>query len=161
RVDVINTATNEKVREIAVGNDPSSCAASLDGSKLYVTNSGDGTVSVIDTRTDTKIKDISIPPTTPAAPGLPPLPALKNPVSAVVSKSNGNLYVTYNGAVDSPNGAIVEINTCSDTLARVIIDPSTTGTPAGAAGATGIAAPTSALLRDAMTGTTPNAGGGG
>jgi YVTN family beta-propeller protein len=161
RVDVINTATNEKLREIAVGVDPSSCTVSIDGSKLYVTNFGDGTISVIDTKSDTKIKDITIPPTTPLAPGLPPLSALKNPVSATISPANGNLYVAYNRADDQPDGAIVEINTCSDTLLRVIVDPTTTGTPAGAAGATGIAAPTSALERDATTGTTPNAGGGG
>jgi len=161
RVDVINTATNEKVREIAVGSDPSSCTLSLDGTKLYVTNFGDGTISVIDTRTDTKIKDISIPSTTPPAPGLPPLPALKNPLSATISPANGNLYVAYHQAADLPNGAIVEFNTCSDALVRVIIDPATIGTPAGAIGATGIAAPPSVLVREATTGTTPNAGGGG
>ena len=37
---------------IAVGSDPQSVAFSPDGGKAYVTNSGDGTVSVIDATTD-------------------------------------------------------------------------------------------------------------
>ncbi|MBI3652019.1 MAG: YncE family protein [Acidobacteria bacterium] len=161
RVDVINTATNAKIKEIAVGNDPSSCTYAAVNGKIYVTNSGDGTISVLDIKTDTKIKDISIPATAPPAPGLPPLPPLKNPVSAAISSLNNNLYVAYNGANDNPNGAIVEIDTCKDMFVRVVTDQTTTGTAAGAAGASGIAAPTSALTRDAATGLTPNAGGGG
>jgi YVTN family beta-propeller protein len=161
RVDVINTTTNEKIKEIAVGSDPSSCAFNSANSKLYVTNSGDGTISVIDTKTDTKIKDIVIPATTPPAPGLPPLPALRNPSSATISPLNGNLYVTYNGANDAPNGTIVEINSCTDAFVRVVTDETIKGTGAGSAGASGIAAPVAALTRDAATGLTPNAGGGG
>jgi YVTN family beta-propeller protein len=61
RVDVINTISDLKIGEIPVGADPSSCTASLDGSKIYVTNFGDGSVSVIDTKTDKKIKDIAAP----------------------------------------------------------------------------------------------------
>ncbi|MEW6129298.1 MAG: YncE family protein [Acidobacteriota bacterium] len=161
RVDVINTATKTKIREIAVGVDPSSCTFSLGNSKLYVTNAGDGTISVIDTHTDTKIKDIVLPDTAPPAPGLPPLPALKNPVAATVSPTNGNLYVAFNDAAANPNGAIVEIDTCSDSFLRFVIDPATVGTPAGSAGATGIAAPTAPLTRNTTSGLTNEAGGGG
>jgi YVTN family beta-propeller protein len=161
RVDVINTTTNEKVKEIAVGADPSSCAFAAANSKLYVTNSGDGTISVIDTRTDTKIKDITIPATAPPAPGLPPLPVLRNPISATISPLNNNLYVTYNGAVSAPFGAIAEFDTCTDTFIRVVTDETIRGTAAGSAGASGITAPAAALTRDAATGLTPDAGGGG
>ncbi len=161
RVDVINITTNQKVREIAVGNEPSSCTFSPLQGKIYVTNAGDGTISVIDVKTDTKIKDITIPTTAPPAPGLPPLPALRNPISGAISSTNNNLYVTYNGASDAPHGAIVEINTCSDSFVRFVTDQTITGTAAGSAGASGIPAPTAALTRDAGTGLTPNAGGGG
>lgn len=161
RVEVFNAVTRAKIRDIAVGSEPSSCTTSIDGAKVYVTNAADGTISVIDTRTDTKIKDIVVPGATPPAPGLPPLPALQNPVNATIAAGNGNLYVAYNGAADNPNGAIVEIDTCTDSVLRVISDPSIPGSAAGAAGATGIAAPTAALTRDPGTGLTPNAGGGG
>jgi YVTN family beta-propeller protein len=161
RVDVINAATKTKLREIAVGVDPSSCTIAPGRKKLYVTNFGDHTISVIDMRTDTKIKDIAIPSTTPPAPGMPPLPMLKNPIAAVISPTNGNLYVAFHSASDNPNGAIVEIDTCSDTLLRVVSDPATLGTPAGSAGASGIPAPTAPLVRNAATGLTDEAGGGG
>jgi YVTN family beta-propeller protein len=161
RVDVINATTRTKLREVAVGVDPSSCTFALGRKKLYVTNFGDNTISVIDTRTDTKIKDIVIPNTVPPAPGMPPLPTLKNPIAAVISPTNGNLYVAFNSAADNPNGAIIEIDTCSDTLLRVVSDPATVGTPAGSAGASGIAAPTAPLTRNSTTGLTDGAGGGG
>jgi YVTN family beta-propeller protein len=161
RVDVINTTTNTKIKEINVGVDPSSCTFAAANAKLYVTNSGDGTISVIDVKTDTKIKDIAIPATVPPAPGLPALPALQNPISATISALNNNLYVTYNGANGSPNGAVVEIDTCKDAFVRVVTDATTAGTAPGSAGASGIAAPGAALTRDNATGLTPNAGGGG
>ncbi|HXG64865.1 MAG TPA: YncE family protein [Blastocatellia bacterium] len=147
RVDVINTSTNQKVKEIAVGAQPSSCALSLDGTKLYVTNFGDGTVSVINTATDQKIKDISFPSAAPA-----PLNLWKG----AVSPFNGHLYVTS----WTPGGLLV-IDTCGDELLRLLPDASTQGTPAGSAGASGIPAPTAPLARDAASGLTPEAGGGG
>jgi YVTN family beta-propeller protein len=131
RVDVINTATNEKIKEIAVGTDPSSCAFDAANAKLYVTNFGSATISVIDTRTDTKIKDISIPSTAAPAPGLPPLPTLQSPTSATISPLNNNLYVTFNGASDAPFGAVAEFNTCTDTFIRVVTDETIRGTAGG------------------------------
>ncbi|MFL6212922.1 MAG: YncE family protein [Blastocatellia bacterium] len=167
RVDVIDTATNSKIAEIPVGIDPSSCTPSLGGTKLYVTNFGDGTISVIDPKTDRKIKDIAAPSapvpqpfgTTPATVNVP----LKNPWRGAISPTNGNLYVTYWGAAGDvfPNGAIVEFDTCKDEFVRAMLDDQTRGTPAGSNGASGIAAPTAPLVRDAATGTTLEAGGGG
>ena len=160
-VDIINTSTNIKVRQVAVGDDPSSCTTSLTGSKIYVTNFGDGTISVIDTKTETKIKDIQLPPI-PQPVGSNQARAI-NPWKGAISPINGNLYVTYWGAEGNaaPNGAIAEIDTCTDEFLRFIIDDTTAGTPAGSAGASTIPAPVAPLVRDPASGLTPGAGGGG
>lgn len=133
RVDVIDTSTDRKVKEIPVGKDPSSCTISPDESKLYVTNFGDGTVSVIDTKTDTKIKDIPAPRVVVGQ-----APVVQYPWTSTLSGSNGNLYVAYWGSTGGmgTDGAIVEIDTCTDDVIRVISDDSTRGTPSGNPAAT-------------------------
>ena len=81
-----------------------------------------------------------------------------------MSPSNGNLYVTYwsSTAGDvTPNGALVEFDTCVDEFVRALIDDTIFGTSSGSAGASGIPAPTSPLTRDPETGKTLEAGGGG
>jgi YVTN family beta-propeller protein len=160
-VDIINTSTNLKVREISVGDDPSSCTTSITGSKVYVTNFGAGTISVIDTKSESKIKDIQLPPV-PQPAGSNQSRAV-NPWRGAISPANGNLYVTYWGAEGNaaPNGVIAEIDTCKDEFLRFIIDDTTAGTPAGSAGATGVPAPIAPLERDPASGLTPGAGGGG
>jgi YVTN family beta-propeller protein len=160
-VDIINTSTNLKVAEVAVGDDPSSCTTSLTSTKVYVTNFGSGTISVIDTKLQTKIKDITLPPV-PQPAGSNPSRAI-NPWRGAISPWNGNLYVTYWGTEGNaaPNGVIAEIDTCKDEFVRFIIDATTAGTPAGSAGASGILAPTAPLARDPASGLTPGAGGGG
>lgn len=168
RVDVVDTSTNQKVAEIPVGNQPSSCTTSLTGAKVYVTNFGDGTISVINTQTNQVVKTIPAPlivfPQS-SAPSVQPVPAqARNPWMGAVSQRNGNLYVTYWGSTAGdrePNGAVAEFDTCTDTFLRAIIDDTTRGTPAGSAGASGIPAPTGPLAPDAETGTTTEAGGGG
>ncbi len=168
RVDVINPITLQKIAEIPVGREPSSCTASATSPKLYVTNFGDGSISVIDTATDRVTKTIPAPkiilPQSISQVGAPPQepPTAASPWSAAVSQTNGNLYVAYWGTVGNrePNGAIIEFDTCKDEVLRAIIDDTTRGTPPGSAGASGIPAPTAALARDAM-GVTPGAGGGG
>jgi YVTN family beta-propeller protein len=167
RVDVIDTGRNEKVAEIPVGLDPSSCVASINGAKIYVTNFGDGSVSVIDTKTDKKIKDIPAPRVLIPAPvgstAPPASPLLTNPWNAAVSQANGNVYVTYWGTEGNvfPNGAIAEFDTCEDEFVRATLDSTTRGTPPGSAGASGIEAPAAPLALDPATGMTPGAGGGG
>ncbi len=167
RVDVISGTTNQKIAEIPVGLDPSSCTVSINNSKVYVTNFGDGSISVIDPKTDKKIKDIPAPHATlptPAGATQPPAGALlKNPWKGVVSSANGNLYVTYWGTEGDvfPNGAIAEFDTCEDEFVRVTFDDTTRGNGTGSPGVTGIAAPDAPLVLDPMTGTTPGAGGGG
>ena len=154
RVDVIDTLSNSKVKEIAVGLEPTSCTAGLGGFKVYVTNFGDDTITVIDARTDQVIKTIRF--------AADPAPTL-NPWNAEVSRVNGNLYVTYWGTPGNvaPNGGIAEFETCHDQLLRLVIDDTTRGTPPGSAGASGIGAPSAPLTRDSATGLTPVAGGGG
>jgi YVTN family beta-propeller protein len=127
-VDVIDTSTDQKIKEIPVGRDPSSCTVSIDESKLYVTNFGDGTVSVIDTKTDTKIKDIPAPRVLTGEERV-----VQYPWRSAVSGSNGNLYVAYWGTTGGigTDGAIVEIDTCTDDVIRVISDDSTRGTRPG------------------------------
>jgi YVTN family beta-propeller protein len=167
RVDVIDTSRNAKIAEIPVGIDPSSCVASINGQKMYVTNFGDGSISVIDTKTDQKIKDIPAPRVTvPSSVGSndpPATPRLTNPWRGAVSMANGNLYVTYWGAEGDafPNGSIATFDTCKDEFVRASLDFATRGTPAGAAGATGLPAPAAPLAIDPDTGKTPGAGGGG
>jgi YVTN family beta-propeller protein len=139
-VDVISTATNERLRSIPVGVNPSSCALSIDGGKLYVTNFGESSVTVINTRTDQVIKTIANLSASEIAPQSHPerLPA---PWRAALSPLNGNLYVTMrdpNSVVHPPPPAaasdhIIEIDTCRDELARAITDDAARGTPAGSA----------------------------
>jgi len=167
RVDVINTMADLKTGEIPVGADPSSCTASLDGSKIYVTHFGDGSISVIDTKSDKKIKDIAAPlikfPTPVGSTAPPPAATASLPWNGTVSGANGNLYVTYWGTVGnvSPNGVIAEFDTCKDEFIRALLDDETAGSPPGSAGSTGIPAPTAPLTRDPATGRTLEAGGGG
>ncbi|MEW6207374.1 MAG: YncE family protein [Acidobacteriota bacterium] len=137
-VDVISTATNERLRSIPVGVAPSSCALSIDGGKLYVTNFGESSITVINTRTDQVIKTIANLSASEIAPQTHPerLPA---PWRAALSPLNGNLYVTMrdpNAVVHPPLPAaasdhIIEIDTCRDEFARAITDDAARGTPAG------------------------------
>jgi len=167
RVDIIDTTTDSKTGEIAVGQNPSSCTLSLRGEKLYVTNFGDGTITVINTATDHKIKDIPAPhiplPVPVGAMGPPSDPIASNPWKASVSPLNGDLYVTYWGTSDNsfPNGVIAQFDPCTDLFARAQIDDTMRGTPPGSAGASGIPAPTAPLSPDPATGKTIEAGGGG
>jgi YVTN family beta-propeller protein len=55
---VINPATNAVIGTIATGSALTSVAVTPDGSRLYVTNSGSSTVSVIDTATSAVIATI-------------------------------------------------------------------------------------------------------
>ena len=161
RVDVIDLASNTKIKEIAVGREPTSCTAALGGFKVYVTNFGDDTISVIDVRSDRVTKTMRFPGSEPIGIGVPP-PNL-NPWNAAVSRTNGNLYVTYWATPGNvtPNGGIAEFDTCRDEFLRLVIDDTTRGTPPGVPGASGIEAPTAPLTRDSATGLTPGAGGGG
>jgi YVTN family beta-propeller protein len=60
---------------VTVGNAPTGIGVSADGGKVYVTNSADGTVSVIDTQFGTLAKTITVgtsPSAIAAMPSIPP-----------------------------------------------------------------------------------------
>ena len=63
RVDVFSTATNHLMGSIAVGRAPLAAAISMDASALYVTNSTDKTLSVIDLGMQKVTQTISMPAT--------------------------------------------------------------------------------------------------
>jgi YVTN family beta-propeller protein len=57
---VLDTATNAIVATIPVGQRPWNMALTPDGRKLYVANGRSSSVSVIDTHTHTKLRDIAV-----------------------------------------------------------------------------------------------------
>ena len=75
-VSVIDTATNTVTATIPVGRFPFGVAVTPDGSKVYVPNIGDNTVSVISMVTGS------------------PIPALPGPFSAAVTADGSKVYVT-------------------------------------------------------------------
>jgi YVTN family beta-propeller protein/VCBS repeat-containing protein len=82
-VSVVNTTTSTSIATIAVRSQPSGIAVSRDGSLVYVAN-GDSTLSVIDTKTNTKIT------------GTLPIPAAAG--SAITMSPDGmGVYVTNGG----------------------------------------------------------------
>ena len=60
QLSVVDTASNAVIATISVGTAPHGITTSANGAYAYVANSGDGTVSVIDTNT------LSVGATTPA-----------------------------------------------------------------------------------------------
>ena len=77
---------------IGVGADPSGIAVSPDGSLAYVTNAGDRTVSVIDTRTNTVISTLQVPDPFDSA----TVPSFTIG-SIALSPSGNQIYVTATG----------------------------------------------------------------
>jgi YVTN family beta-propeller protein len=59
-VSVIDTATNQVIATIPVGQRPWNMAITPDGAKLYVANGRSGTVSVIDTASNRRVADIAV-----------------------------------------------------------------------------------------------------
>jgi len=57
---VINTSTNAVIKTITVGSNPKSVAVTPDGARVYVTNQGSNTVSVIDTATNAVVATIAV-----------------------------------------------------------------------------------------------------
>ena len=81
RVDVIDPITDNIVASVIVGNEPSGIAFDSHDGDMYVTNFLSGTVSVIDTRTNTVIATIAMPPGA-------------NPSGVAFDSSNSEIYVT-------------------------------------------------------------------
>ncbi|MFL6409799.1 MAG: hypothetical protein ACJ71K_00965 [Nitrososphaeraceae archaeon] len=81
RVDVINPVTNIIIASVIVGNEPSGIAFDSHNGNMYVTNFMSGTVSVVDTRTNTVTATIS-------------MPSGSSPSGVVFDSSNSEIYVT-------------------------------------------------------------------
>ena len=79
-VTVIDTATYNIVANIAVGPNPTGLALDSSGSRLYVVNSGDNTLSVIDTSTNQVIGA--------------PVPIADRPYDIVVSSDDTRIYIS-------------------------------------------------------------------
>jgi YVTN family beta-propeller protein len=67
-VYVINGTTNRVIKNIPVGNSPWGIVYSPSNNNVYVANPPDGTVSVIDTSSDTVISTITLPTVSPRIP---------------------------------------------------------------------------------------------
>jgi YVTN family beta-propeller protein len=104
-ISVINTGTGEAapppavVATVNVGNSPSGVAVASDGVYIYVTNSGDGTVSVIDAKSTEVVKV---------------LPVGSNPVGVAVTPDATKAYVANNGddtvsVIDASSLSIVSV----------------------------------------------------
>ena len=95
-VNVIDTATNQVVDTIEVGKGTNSAVLSKDGTRLYVTNATDGTVSVIDTNIDTADPtDGVVIDTITVADPVDPATVITNPWGIAVSPDGNNVYVSY------------------------------------------------------------------
>jgi YVTN family beta-propeller protein len=105
-VAVIDTATSSLLRDrhgtpvrIPVGVGPTGVAVSPDGTRVYVTNSGDANLSVVDTGTNAEL---------PYPAGMRPKVG-NNPAGVVVSPNGKHVYVT--GSDDLGNGIVAVVDT--------------------------------------------------
>lgn len=89
-VSVIDLQTKKQIKEIEVQLHPSGMAFSPDKKLLYVANANSDLVSVIDTRTDQVLKNLSTKP-------MDELPFGSAPNSVVVSKDGKTLYAANGG----------------------------------------------------------------
>lgn len=89
-VSVIDLGTKKQINEIEVQLHPSGMAFSPDKNLLYVANANSDLVSVIDTRTDQVLKNLSTKP-------MDELPFGSAPNSVVVSKDGKTLYAANGG----------------------------------------------------------------
>lgn len=101
RVTVIDIASNSQVHEISVGSMPWGLALGTDGTRLYVTSGGAGTVSVIDTATNQVIGA--------------PIDVGGSPRRLAVTPDGARLFVTNNGN-DTVSIIDLATNSVVDTL---------------------------------------------
>ena len=131
KVYVIDTASNTlidtdpstpDIDPIAVGIAPWGISVTPDGARAYVANSGSGTVSVIDTVSNTLID------TDPSTPDIDPITVGSEPAGISVTPNGAYAYVNNSG-----DGTVSVIDTASNTLIDTdpntedIIDPITVG----------------------------------
>lgn len=100
------------IATIPVGNDPSSVSILQDGTRAYVANRGDGTVSVVSLTSNTVTKIISLPQE-PCTAGQPNVLCTIHPMSiaATIGTPTGKVYV-----VSPDTNVLTIIDTVSDTI---------------------------------------------
>ena len=116
RIDV----SGDSVSSIAnTGLSPVHAAFLPNGSKIYVANSGEDTISSIATASATSATTISLPQLCNAGGCVPSVPVF------VTSTENGKMYVANSG-----NGTVSVINASSDVVVNTIaLDPTFAGNP--------------------------------
>jgi YVTN family beta-propeller protein len=107
-VSVISVRRNRNRirRTITVGNNPTGAAVSPDGKHLYVTNQNDGTLSVIDTATDTVTSTVLLGGT---------------PLGLAVTPDNAHAYIAVYPSM------VAVLNTATNKVTATIVDPSLSG----------------------------------
>ncbi|MGW5073465.1 hypothetical protein [Rhodococcus sp. NPDC004095] len=93
---VIRTVT------VGIGTSPTAVAAKTDGSQVYVTNSGSGNLSVIDTGTNTVVKTVTFGTGT-------------TPNAVAVNPKSSRAYVTLGGT-----GKVAVIDTANNTVVKTV-----------------------------------------
>lgn len=99
---------------IPVGNDPRGIDASPDGSRVYVANRFDNTVSVIDTASNTVVQTIDLGTSTNVT--------ATEPYDLVLSPNGARLYVAMkNGGAENGDGTVVFVDLPSGNVVREVL----------------------------------------
>jgi YVTN family beta-propeller protein len=96
-VAVIDTTSDTVTASIPVGNRPDGVAFSPKGARAYVANTSDGTVSVIDTATQTAINTINVQPTSAFS---------GRPLGVTVSHDGTKVYVSNGAVIHTASGNV-------------------------------------------------------
>lgn len=105
-VTVVDTANDAVLGPpISVGNSPIGAVVNPTGTKVYITNSGDSTVSVIDATSNTVTATISVGPA---------------PLGIAINPAGTRVYVGNNGGGINPNNTVSVIDTASNTVIATI-----------------------------------------
>ena len=87
-LSVVDLTTRRVVKEIELGREPEAMALSRDGSRLFVLNANDDTISVVDTASDDVLRTVDLP--LQAGFGA-------SPSAIAVSPADGRIYVAEGG----------------------------------------------------------------
>lgn len=105
-VTVVNTANDTVLAPpIPVGNSPIGAVVNPTGTRVYVTNGGDNTVSVIDATSNKVMATINVGP---------------EPFGIAVNPAGTRVYVANNGGGVNPNNTVSVIDTASNTVIATI-----------------------------------------
>jgi len=103
-VALVDTTTNTIPAEIMVGNNPTAMAETPDGTKVYIANQGDGTISAINTKDDSA-RQVCVNGTCPVAPDYAPIPLASPPIWISARSDNQRVYVLES------NGTLAYVDT--------------------------------------------------